>query len=58
MVYEMFTLKKAFEGKNFEEMKESILDKKIPEIDDNVAIRNILNKLKIFKLQLEVVKFL
>jgi len=58
VVYEMFTLKKAFEGKNFEEMKESILDKKIPEIDDNVAIRNILNKLKIFKLQLEVVKFL
>jgi hypothetical protein len=54
----MFTLKKAFEGKNFEEIKESILDKKIPEIDDNVAIRNILNKLKIFKLQLEVVKFL
>ncbi len=42
----MFTLKKAFVGKNFEEMKDSILNKKIPEIDDNDAIPNILNKLE------------
>ena len=45
VIYELFTLKKAYEGNNLTIVNEMILNGRVPEIEGSVILRSLLNRM-------------